>query len=106
VGSVKPKIPEIERAQLIQFMTIFSNPVAFQLLGTNRTLLRRVGEIFDLDEAITEELGNTAQNLASGGMPGVQSAGPQGSQPGIPDNNPVAAVGGAASGIANFRGGQ
>jgi hypothetical protein len=106
VGSVKPRIPEIERAQLMQFLTLFSNPIAVQILGTNQALMRKVSEVFELDSEIVAELGNTAKQVAMGQMPGLQNAGQQGSMPGIPESNPVAMLGGAASGIANFRGGQ
>jgi hypothetical protein len=106
VGSVKPKIPEIERAQLMQFLTLFSNPMAVQILGTNKPLMKKVGEIFEMDQSVMDELGNIANTVAQGQMPGLQQGGQQGSMPGIPESNPVAMLGGKATGMANFRGGQ
>ncbi len=101
VGSVTPQLPEIERAQWIGFLgALMQAPYLMQ----SKRLLTKSAEMFHIhDETMVEEIMQIGKQIMA------QQAGPPGaagSQPNLMAVNPVAAQGGAAQGIANFRGGQ
>lgn len=100
VGAETPQLPEIERAQFNAVLQLFAN--APQLL-LSRSLTKQVLEMHHIyNEQILEELISIGQQMVSGQIP---MPGQQGSQPGVPTQNPATTGAGAAAGINNVRGG-
>jgi len=100
VGSITPQLPEIERAQWMAFLGLIAQ--APQLMLSKR-LLTKTAEMHHIhDETMVDELMQIGQQIASGQL---ATPGQQGSQPNVTQQNPQAAQGGAAAGIANIRGG-
>jgi hypothetical protein len=90
-GASQPRIPEIERAQWIAFMSQVVIP--FPHILTSPSIMKRMAEMFGIeDEAAIEEFRVLGQKIMSGMMP------MPGGQGGGPSDNPVAAVMGAALG--------
>lgn len=90
IGSTQPRIPDIERSQLIAFMSQVVIPMPHILQSPN--LMKKLAEMFHIeDEAILEELRQLGLKILSGQqpMPG---------QSGTPPNNPVSQVIGMATG--------
>jgi len=97
VGSVTPQLPEIERAQWTQFLTLLGSA---PFLATSKRLLEKGAEMFNInDEAMVEELHQIAMQQVQMQQ---QGAGPPGVGGGV--SNPASAVGGG-QGINNIRGG-
>lgn len=91
VGASQPRLPDIERAQWIAFMSQVVIP--FPHILTSASMMKRMAEMFHIeDEAAVEELRQIGQKILSGMMP------MPGGQGGGPSDNPVAAVLGAALG--------
>jgi hypothetical protein len=90
-GASQPRLPEIERAQWIAFLSQVVIPMP-QIL-TAPSVMRRMAEMFHIeDEAALEELRQLGLKMMSGAMP------MPGGQGGGPSDNPVAAILGAAMG--------
>lgn len=90
-GASQPRLPEIERAQWIAFMSQVVIP--FPHILTMPSMMKRMAAMFHIeDEAALEELRQVGLKMLAGlaPMPGGQGGGPS--------DNPVAAVMGAALG--------
>ncbi len=99
MGSMIPKLPEIERAQWTAFLTLISSAPQ---LALSKRLLKNAAEMYYIDdELLIEELYQIAQQMMSGMLP---MSGKQGSAPGSP-GLPGTSTAGSAAGIANMRGG-
>jgi hypothetical protein len=91
VGASQPRLPDIERAQWIAFLSQVVIP--FPHILTAPAFMNRVAEMFHIeDEAALEELRQIGSKILSGQMP------MPGGQGGGPADNPVAALMGAAMG--------
>lgn len=91
LGASQARLPEIERAQWIAFLSQVVVP--FPHILTSPSLMRRMAEMFNIeDDAAIEELRQIGLKIMQGSMP------MPGGQGGGPSNNPVAAVLGAALG--------
>ena len=91
LGASQPRLPEIERAQWIAFMSQVVIP--FPHILTSPSIMRRMAEMFHIeDEAAIEEFRQLGLKIMSGQMP------MPGGQGGGPSDNPVASVMGAAMG--------
>lgn len=91
LGASQPRLPEIERAQWIAFLSQVVIP--FPQILTLPNLMKRMAAMFHIeDEAAVEELRQLGLKMMAGltPMPGNQGGGPA--------DNPVAAVMGAAMG--------
>lgn len=91
LGASQPRLPEIERAQWIAFLSQVVIP--FPQILTLPNLMKRMAAMFHIeDDAAVEELRQLGLKMMAGvtPMPGNQGGGPS--------NNPVAAVMGAAMG--------
>jgi hypothetical protein len=92
-GATKPRIPEMQRAQWIAFMQLV---IQMPHMLTAPSFMKRMAEMHGLeDEAALEELRQLGLKMMSGQLP---MPGQTGSQPGAAENNPIAAVMGAALG--------
>jgi len=92
MGFSKPRLPQVERAQMIAFMSQVIIP--FPHILTSPAMMKRFGEMYDIeDEVMLEELRQIGLKIMSGQMP------MPGGQGGGPSDNPVAAVMGAAQGM-------
>lgn len=90
-GASQPRLPDIERAQWIAFMSQVVIP--FPHILTSPTIMKRMAEMFHIeDEAAIEEFRQLGLKIMSGQMP------MPGGQGGGPSNNPIASVLGAALG--------
>ncbi len=99
LGSMIPKLPEIERAQWNAFLTLLASAPQFMI---SKTLLKNAAEMYHIDnELLVEELYQIGQQMMSGQIP---MPGTQGSAPGSP-GMPGTATAGQAAGMANMRGG-
>ncbi len=99
VGTMVPKLPEIERAQWTAVLNLFSG---FPHLMLSKRLVMKMAEMHHIDdEQMVNELYQIAQQIMSGQLP---MPGTQGSTPGS-SALPGAIAGGMASGMANMRGG-
>ena len=90
LGSTRPRLPDIERAQLIAFMSQVVIPMPHILQSPS--LMKKIAEMFHIeDESILRELRELGQKIMSGEqpMPG---------QSGTPQNNPVSQIIGMATG--------
>jgi len=94
VGSTQPRLPNIERSQWIAFLSQVVIP--FPHILTAPSVMKRMAEMFHIeDEAALEEFRQLGVKMLSGQMP---MPGGQGSQPGVPQDNPIASIMGAALG--------
>jgi hypothetical protein len=90
-GASQPRLPQIERAQWIAFMSQVVIP--FPHILTAPSVMKRMAEMFGIeDEAALEEFRQLGQKMMAGLMP------MPGGQGGGPSDNPVAAVMGTAMG--------
>ena len=97
VGATTPRMPHIERASWIAFLTLLQG---FPQLAMAKRLLTKMAEMHHIeDEAMIEELYNIAQKMMSGQMP---IPGQSGSQPGVPEERPVSAQGGSSGGVQSL----
>jgi hypothetical protein len=100
VGATTPQLPEIERAQLMSFMSTWIQ--APQLFAECPTLTKEILESHHIyNEAIIEELKALGEKIAQGM---VQQPGATGSAPNT-GGTPAAVTGGMAMGMNNVRGG-
>lgn len=91
VGASKPRLPDIERAQLMAFFSQVIIP--FPQILTKPATMKRMAELFHIeDDAMIEELRVLGTDMLQGKvpMPGQQGGGPS--------DNPVAALMGSALG--------
>ena len=92
IGASQPRLPDIERAQWIAFMSQVVIP--FPQILTAPNVMRRMAEMFHIeDEAAIEEFRQLGLKMMSGQMPM-----PGGQGGGGPSVNPVAQIMGAALG--------
>lgn len=90
-GASKPRLPDIERAQLMAFFNQVVIP--FPHILTQPATMKRMAELFHIeDEAMVEELRQLGEKILSGQLPFP------GNQGGGPSDNPVAAILGSALG--------
>ena len=91
VGASRPRLPEIERAQLMAFFSQVIIP--FPHILTKTATMKRFAELFGIeDDVMLEELRDLGMAMLSGQLP------MPGQQGGGPSNNPVASVLGTALG--------
>ncbi len=91
LGSTQPRLPDIERAQWIAFLSQVVIP--FPHILTKPSIMKRFGEMFHIeDEATLEEFRQLGESILSGEMP------MPGGQGGGPSNNPIAEILGKAGG--------
>jgi len=99
VGASQPRLPDIERAQLIAFVSQVLIP--FPALMTNKMLMKKFAELFHIaDDSMIESLVELGKAVTSGQLPAP------GAQGGGPSNNPIASILGAAGGPGGGRAGQ
>ena len=93
VGSTQARLPDVERAQWIAFLSQVVVPLPHIL--RKPAVMKRIAEMFHIeDEAALEEFRQLGEDILSGKVP---SPGQQG---GGPSNNPLAEVFGKANGPA------
>ncbi len=94
VGSTQPQLPQIERAQWTAFMSQVIIPMPAIL--TKPGIMKKLAGMFGIeDDTMIKEM----QELGEAMMQGqVEQPGGAVSQPGVPQANPVAAIGGLAGG--------
>lgn len=93
VGSTQPRIPQIERAQWMAFLQVLSG---FPHLLTSPRFMKHMAEMHNItDETMVEELRQIGLKIMQGQMP---MPGQSGSQSGVPQNNPLTGLLGAALG--------
>ena len=91
VGSTQPRLPDIERAQWIAFLSQVVVPLPHIL--TKPSVMKRIAEMFHIeDEAALEEFRELGEAILNGQVPAPGQTG------GGPSNNPIAEVLGAAGG--------
>lgn len=91
VGASRPRLPDIERAQWIAFLSQVVVPFPHILTAPNS--FKRFAEMFHIeDEAVIEEMRQLGEKIFTGQMPMPGNTG------GGPSENPVAAALGAAMG--------
>ena len=91
VGASRPRLPDIERAQLMAFFSQVIIP--FPQILTLPATMKRMAELFHLeDDVMIEEMRQLGLDMLSGKMP------MPGQQGGGPSNNPVASIMGSALG--------
>lgn len=94
VGATRPRLPDIERSQWIAFLSQVVIP--FPHILTAPSVMKRMAEMFHIeDEAALEELRDLGLKMMQGQLP---MPGGGGSQAGVPEDNPIAKVLGAALG--------
>ncbi|MAH47234.1 hypothetical protein CMI37_15525 [Candidatus Pacearchaeota archaeon] len=101
-GATVPQLPEIERAQWMQFLGLM---VSGPQLALSKTLLKRMAEMHRIeDDSLVDELHNIAKQILGGQ---VQPGSNGGSPPGQPDMTTMtpSIAGGTGAGISNIRGG-
>jgi len=100
VGATTPQLPEIERAQLMSFMSTWVQ--APQLFAAAPTLTKHILESHHIyNEVIIDEIKQIGEMIMQGKLP---VPGAQGSAPNTTGTG-AAQTGGKAMGIANIRGG-
>lgn len=100
VGSQLSQLPEIARAQFIQWIGALQS---FPQVLLSKSLLKKSAEMFEIhDELLIEELFQIGQQMMSGQIP---APGNSGSAPGSASGSPLAGIGGMAMGMNNIRGG-
>ncbi|KKL13299.1 hypothetical protein LCGC14_2527140, partial [marine sediment metagenome] len=91
LGATQPRLPDVERAQWIAFLSQVVIP--FPHILTKPSIMKRFGEFFHIeDEATLEEFRQLGESILSGEMP------MPGGQGGGPSNNPIAEILGKAGG--------
>jgi len=91
VGATRPRLPDIERAQLMAFFNQVIIP--FPHILTQPATMKRFAELFHIeDDVMIEELRALGEKIMGGELPFP------GGQGGGPSNNPVAALMGKALG--------
>lgn len=103
LGASSARLPQVERAQWIAFLSQVVLPMPIIL--TKPGLMKRMAEMFGIeDEHVLVELKELGEMFLSGQMP---LPGNQGSQAGVSEERPVSAVGGQAGGFlgGNVNGG-
>jgi len=91
VGASRPRLPDIERAQLMAFFSQVVIP--FPHILTRPATMKRMAELFHIeDDLMIEELRQLGEDIFSGKLPFP------GAQGGGPSDNPVAAIIGSALG--------
>lgn len=90
VGATMPRLPQIERSQWLAFLQVIGG---FPQLLTVKPLLKRMAEMHHIeDDQLVDEMYALGQRMMQ------QEAGGTGSAQGVPTNNPITAVMGAAMG--------
>ena len=93
VGATQPRLPQIERAQWLAFMQVL---MQFPHLMTSQHFMQKMAELHHIeDENMVNELMQIGKQIMSGQMP---MPGGGGSQAGVPEDNPIAKILGAAMG--------
>jgi hypothetical protein len=91
VGASKPRLPDIERAQLMAFFSQVVIP--FPHILTRPSTMKRMAELFHIeDDTMIEELRALGEQIMSGQLPFP------GGQGGGPSDNPLASILGSALG--------
>jgi len=94
VGAMLPRLPQIERSQWLAFLQILQG---FPHLMTNKRLMMHMAELHHIeDEGMIEEFMRLGQQILSGQVP--MPGGGGGSQAGVPEDNAITKVLGAAAG--------
>jgi len=105
VGSHTPQLPEIERAQIVNWLSLILPNMA--VAGMMPQTMKMVGKTFNIEERklelIIQEFAQASQQI-NAGM--VQPGGQSGSLPGVSESREQSAGPGAAAGINNIRGGM
>ena len=92
-----PRMPHIERAQWMAFLTLLSN---FPHLMLSPNLMKKMAEMHHIeDEMMLQQLQQIAKMMMSGQLP---MAGNSGSQAGQPEERPQSAQGGQAGGMLSL----
>lgn len=103
VGSMQPRLPSIERAQWIAFMSQVVIPMPIVL--TKPKLMERMAKMFGIeDKAMLDEFREVGNQIMNSQGAAVNNPG---SQAGVPEYNPVGAVMGQQNGLlgGNVNGG-
>jgi len=103
VGSMQPRLPSVERAQWIAFMSQVVIPMPVIL--TKPKMMERMAKMFGIeDKAMIDELMQTGQEIMQSQGAAVNNPG---SQAGVPQENPVGAIMGQQNGMlgGNVNGG-
>ena len=98
VGSTLPRIPALERNQL---MALLQTLASFPHLMTSKAMMTHLADLHRIDnEQIITELMNIGQQIVGGEapMPGGGGGAAGGSQAGVPENNPITAALGSVLG--------
>lgn len=104
VGSHTPQLPEIERAQALNFLSLIAQ--APQLAGSP-ALMRYIGKMFSIHENDMNLMINELQQVNQQMQEAQMAQKGIGSMPGIPEGSRAqSAMPGMAMGINNVRGGQ
>ena len=94
IGATLPRLPQVERAQWTAFISQVVIPMPAILTRPN--FMKKMAEMYGIeDDTMIEELRTLGLQMVQGQLP---MPGNQGSQPGVPENNPVASAGGQAGG--------
>ncbi len=94
VGASSPRLPQIERAQWTAFISSVVIPMPHVLTAPH--FMKKMAEMYGIeDEAMLEELRQLGQQMMSGQVP---MPGQTGSAAGVPTDNPITKVLGAAMG--------
>jgi hypothetical protein len=97
IGATQPRLPHIERASWQAFLALLAT---FPQLALSKHLLTKMAEMHHIeDERMVDEVYEIASKMMSGQLP---MPGQQGSQPGVPEERPVSATGGAAGGVQSL----
>jgi hypothetical protein len=104
VGSHTPQLPEIERAQMMNMLSLLLPNLA--VIGMMPQTVKLVMQTFQIGEqqlsTILEEFAAISQQMQAGA---VGQPGQQGSLPGVGESRAQSAMPGMAAGINNVRGG-
>lgn len=98
-GATIPRLPEMERAQWMAFLTLLSQ---FPQLMLSDNLMKHMAEMHHIeDEAMLQQLRSIAQRMMSGTLPMPRGGG---SQPGIPGMTSAETItGGQAGGFKSLQ---
>jgi len=102
VGSTIPQLPEIERAQWMQFLSLIAQAPQ---LALSKTLLKRMATMHRIeDDSMIDEIYQISKAMMGGGLQQPQQ---MGSLPNVTDpRSKTMGAMGAGAGISNIRGGQ
>ena len=102
VGSTIPQLPEIERAQWMQFLSLIAQAPQ---LALSKTLLKRVATMHRIeDDSMIDEIYQISKAIMGGSLQQPQQ---MGSLPNVSDpRSSLQGPRGMGSGISNIRGGQ